>query len=126
MHPNRGPDIEARANRKVMKSSLRSMNKVIDVKAKERVRREVNAFIDRLGLEWFLEGDSQRPSFRIKDSSIERCAMWLCEEKELVEEGSGGDEIDFYLKIKNQEELEKYKGMVRKEVLRYIKRAIER
>jgi hypothetical protein len=107
-----------------MKSSLRSMDKVVDVKAKERVRREVKAFIDRLGLEWFLEGDSQRPSFRIKDSSIERCAMWLCEEKELIEKDGNG--IDFYLKIKNQGELEKYKGMVRREVLRYIKKALER
>jgi hypothetical protein len=102
------------------------MNKVIDVKAKERVRREVKVFIDRLGLEWFLEGDRHRPSFRIKDSSIEGCAMWLCEEKELLERGSDGGEIDFYLKIKNQGELEKYKGMVRREVLRYIKKALER
>jgi hypothetical protein len=109
-----------------MKSSLGSMNKVIDVKAKERVRREVKVFIDRLGLEWFLEGDRHRPSFRIKDSSIEGCAMWLCEEKELLERGSDGGEIDFYLKIKNQGELEKYKGMVRREVLRYIKKALER
>lgn len=109
-----------------MKSSLRSMDKVIDVKAKERVRREVKVFIDRLGLEWFLEGDSHRPSFRIKDSSIEGCAMWLCEEKELLEKASDGGEIDFYLKIKNQGELEKYKGMVRREVLRYIKKALER
>jgi hypothetical protein len=102
------------------------MDKVIDVKAKERVRREVKTFIDRLGLEWFLEGDSHRPNFRIKDSSIERCAMWLCEEKELIEKKANGDEIDFYLKIKNQGELEKYKGMVRKEVLSYIKKALER
>jgi hypothetical protein len=102
------------------------MDKVIDVKAKERVKKEVNAFIDRLGLEWFLEGNSHRPNFRIKDSSIERCAMWLCEEKELIEKNVNGDEIDFYLKIKNQGELEKYKGMVRKEVLSYIKKALER
>ena len=109
-----------------MKSSLRSMDKVIDVKAKERVRREVKVFIDRLGLEWFLEGDRHRPSFRIKDSSIEGCAMWLCEEKELLEKGSDEGESDFYLKIKNKGELEKYKGMVRREVLRYIKKALER
>jgi hypothetical protein len=109
-----------------MKSSLGSMNKVIDVKAKERVRKEVKVFIDRLGLEWFLEGDSHRPNFRIKDSSIEGCAMWLCEEKELLEKGSDGGEIDFYLKVKNKGELEKYKGMVRREVLRYIKKALER
>ena len=100
------------------------MDKVVDVKAKERVRREVKAFIDRLGLEWFLEGDSQLPSFRIKDSSIERCAIWLCEEKELIEKDANGTGIDFYLKIKNQGELEKYKGMVRREVLRYIKEGL--
>ena len=29
-------------------------------------------------------------------------------------------------KIKNKGELEKYKGMVRREVLRYIKKALER
>ena len=110
----------------MMKSPPDSTDKVIEVKGRDRVKKEVNAFIDRLGLEWFLEGDSHRPSFRIKDSSIERCAMWLCEEKELIERNANGDEFDFYLKIKNQGELEKYKGMVRREVLRYIKNALER
>ena len=110
----------------MMKSPSGSANKVIDVKAKERVRREVKAFMDRLGLEWFLEGRGHRLNFKIKDRSIERCAMWLCEEKELVERESGGGEIDFYLKIKNPEDLEKYKRMVRREVLRYVKKALER
>ena len=108
------------------KSPPDSTHKVIEVKVRDRVKREVNAFIDRLGLEWFLEGNSHRPDFRIKDSSIEGCAMWLCEEKELLEKGSGEGESDFYLKIKNKGELEKYKGMVRREVLRYIKKALER
>ena len=110
----------------IMKSPSESTNKVIDVKGRDCVRREVKAFIDRLGLQWFLEGDDDHLNFKIKDRSIERCAMWLCEEKELVERDSGGGEIDFYLKIKNPEELEKYKRMVRREVLRYVKKALER
>jgi len=109
-----------------MKSPLGSANKVIDVKAKERVKRGVRAFIDRLGLEWFLEGDTDHLSFKIEGRSIELCAMWLCDETELVETDLDGDEIDFYLKIKNPEELEKYKRMVRREVLRHVKRALER
>jgi hypothetical protein len=110
----------------MMKSPLGSANKVIDVKAKERVRREVKAFMDRLGLEWFLEGRGHRLNFKIKDHSIERCAMWLCEEKELVEKDSERGEADLYLKIKNPEEFERYKKMVRREVLRYVKTALER
>ncbi|UCD71991.1 MAG: hypothetical protein JSW70_03095 [Syntrophobacterales bacterium] len=102
------------------------MDKVIDVKVRDRVKREVKAFIDRLGLEWFLEGDDDRLSFKIKDHSIERCAMWLCDKKELVERNSIGGEIDFYLRIKDREELEKYKGMVRKEVLKYVKQALSK
>ena len=109
-----------------MKSTLRSKAKVIDVKARDRVKRAVRTFIDRLGLEWFLEGDGHRLSFKIKPHSIELCAMWLCEEKELVERDLDGGEIDFYLKIRNPEELEKYKKMVRREVLRYIKKALDR
>jgi len=110
----------------MIKSPLGSADKVIDVKAKERVKSEVKVFIDRLGLEWFLEGDADRPNFKIKKRSIERCAMWLCEEKELVERDSDGGETDFYLRIKDPEEFERYKRMVRREVLRYVKRALER
>ena len=110
----------------MMKSPLGATSNVIDVKARERVKREVKAFIDRLGLEWFLEGDGHRLSFKIKDRSIGLCAMWLCDEKELVERDSSAGEIDFYLKIKNREEFERYKTMVRREVLRYVKRALER
>jgi hypothetical protein len=109
-----------------MKSPLGTASKVIDVKAKERVRREVRAFIDRLGLEWFLAAAGDRLDFKIKEHSIERCAMWLCEEKELVERDSESGEIDFYLRIKDPEEFERCKRMVRREVLRYIKRALER
>ena len=109
-----------------MKSPPGSTDKVIDVNVRERVKRGVNAFIDRLGLEWFLEEDEHRPSFKIKDRSIELCAMWLCDERELVERGSNGGETDFYLEIKNPKELEKYKRMVRREVLRYVKKALER
>ncbi len=101
-------------------------DKVIDVNAKERVRSEVRAFIDRLGLEWFLVGDADRPNFKIKERSIERCAMWLCEEKEMVERNSRAGQTDFYLKIKNPEEFERYKRMVRREVLRYVRKALER
>ncbi len=109
-----------------MKSPPGSTDKVIDVKVRERVKRGVNAFIDRLGLEWFLEGDGHRLSFKIKDRSIELCAMWLCDERELVERDSSEGETDFYLEIKNPKELEKYKRMVRREVLRYVKKALER
>jgi hypothetical protein len=109
-----------------MKSPSASPSNIIDVKAKERVRREVKAFIDRLGLEWFLEGSGDRLNFKIKEHSIERCAMWLCEEKELVEKDSEADEADLYLKIKNPEEFERYKKMVRREVLGYVKKALER
>jgi len=114
------------ANGRIMKSPPGSTDKVIDVKVRERVKRGVNAFIDRLGLEWFLEGDGHRLNFKIKDRSIELCAMWLCDERELVERGSNGGETDFYLEIKNPKELEKYKRMVRREVLRYVKKALER
>lgn len=110
----------------MMKSPSGSANKVIDVKAKERVRREVKTFIDRLGLEWFLEGRGDRLNFKIKERSIERCAMWLCEEKELVERDSEAGETDLYLKIRNPEEFERYKKMVRREVLKYVKKALER
>ena len=110
----------------MIKSPLGSADKVIDVKAKERVKGEVKAFIDRLGLEWFLEGDPDRPSFKIKARSIEHCAMWLCEEKEIIDGDSKRGEIDFYLRIKNPEEFERYKRMVRREVLRYVKTALER
>ena len=111
----------------MIKSPLGSADKVIDVRTMERVKSEVQAFIDRLGLEWFLEGDSEdRPSFKIKARSIEHCAMWLCEEKEIIEGDSKGGEIDFYLRIRNPEEFERYKRMVRREVLRYVKRALER
>jgi hypothetical protein len=110
----------------MMKSPSGSANKVIDVKAKERVKKEVKAFIDRLGLEWFLEGRGDRLNFKIKEHSIERCAMWLCEEKELVEKDSERDEADLYLKIKNPGEFERYKKMVRREVLGYVKKALER
>ena len=109
-----------------MNSPSVSANKVIDVKAKECVRREVKAFIDRLGLEWFLEGRDDRLNFKIKEQSIERCAMWLCKEKELVEKDSEADEADLYLKIKNPGEFERYKKMVRREVLGYVKKALER
>ena len=109
-----------------MKSPPGSTNKVIDVKVRERVKRGVGTFIDRLGLEWFLEGSGRRLSFKIKDRSIELCAMWLCDEKELVEEESSGGTTHFYLKIKDSEELERYKRMVRREVLRYVKKALER
>ena len=111
---------------KVEEVPLGSANKVIDVKAKERVKREVRAFIDTLGLEWFLEGDRDQMSFKIKGRSIELCAMWLCDEKELVETDSNGGGINFYLKIRNPEEFERYKRMVRREVLRYVKQALER
>ena len=111
---------------RMMKLLSGSSNKVIDVKIRDRVKREVEAFIDRLGLEWFLEGDDYRSSFKIKDRAIERCAMWLCDEKELVERDSSGGEIDFYLRIKDREEFEKYKGMVRREVLRYVKQALKK
>jgi len=114
------------AHGRIMKSSLGSTDKVIDVKARERLKRGVRTFIDRLGLEWFLEGNGDRLSFKIKDRSIGRCAMWLCDEKELLERNSSGGETDFYLKIENTEELEKYKRMVRREVLRYLKKALER
>jgi hypothetical protein len=110
----------------MIKSPLGSADKVIDVKAKERVKGEVKAFIDRLGLEWFLEGDPDRPNFKIKARSIEHCAMWLCEEKEIIDGDPKGGEIDFYLRIKNPEEFERYKRMVRREVLRYVKMALER
>lgn len=110
----------------MMKSPPGSTNKVIDVKAKERVRKEVKAFIDRLGLEWFLEGRGHGLNFKIKDHSIERCAMWLCEKKELVEKDSERGEADLYLKIKDPEEFERYKKMVRREVLGYVKKALER
>ena len=109
-----------------MKSPPELMDKVIDVRVRERVKTGVRTFIDRLGLEWFLEGDGHRLSFKIKDRSIALCAMWLCDEKELVERDSNGGATDFYLKIKNREELEKYKRMVRREVLRYVKKALER
>lgn len=109
-----------------MKPPSKPTNKIIDVKARDRVKREVKAFMDRLGLEWFLEGDGDRLTFRIKDRSIELCAMWLCDEKELVERDLSGGEIGFYLKIKNPEEFDRYKRMVRREVLRYVKRALER
>ncbi len=110
----------------MLKSPSPSTDKVTDVKVRNRVKREVKAFIDRLGLEWFLEGNDDRLSFKIKGRSIERCAMWLCEEKELVERDVSGDEIEFYLRIKDREEFEKYKGMVRREVLRYVKQALEK
>ena len=109
-----------------MKSPRESTDKVIDVKVRDRVKKEVKAFIDRLGLEWFLEGDDYRTSFKIKDRSIERCAMWLCNEKELVERDSKVGEVDFYLRIKDREEFEKYKRMVRREVLRYVKQALRK
>ena len=109
-----------------MKSPGGSTDKVINVKVRNRVKEGVRTFIDRLGLEWFLEGDGHRLSFKIKDRSIERCAMWLCDEKELLERNSNGGGTHFYLKIENPEELEKYKRMVRREVLRYLKKALER
>lgn len=115
-----------RAYEMMMKSPSPSTDKVIDVKVRDRVKREVKAFIDRLGLEWFLEGDDDRLSFKIKDRSIERCAMWLCNEKELVERDSSGGEINFYLRIKDREEFEKYKVMVRGEILRYVKQALRK
>jgi hypothetical protein len=52
--------------------------------------------------------------------------MWLCQERELVKKDSDRGEIDFFLKMKNPEEFEKYKRMERKEVLRYITEALER
>lgn len=110
----------------MMKSPPGSTDKVIDVTVRERVKRGVGTFIDRLGLEWFLEGSGYHLSFKIKDRSIDLCAMWLCDEKELVETNSSGGASDFYLKIKDAEELEKYKRMVRREVLRYVKKALER
>ncbi len=109
-----------------MNSPPGQTDKVIDVKVRERVKRGVETFINRLGLEWFLEGSRSRLSFRIKDRSIELCAMWLCDEKELVEEESSGGTTHFYLKIKDPKELEKYKRMVRREVLNYVKKALER
>lgn len=109
-----------------MKSPSIRPNNVIDFKMRDRVKRGVGTFIDRLGLEWFLEGDGHTLSFKIRARSIERCAMWLCQEKELVKSDSVRGEIDFFLKIKNPEEFEKYKSMVRKEVLRYVKEALER
>ena len=110
----------------MMKSPATTPNNVIDLKMRDRVQKGVRTFIDRLGLEWFLEGDGHTLSFKIKAHSIERCAMWLCQEKELVEKDSDRGEIDFFLKMNNPEEFEKYKRMVRKEVLRYIKEALER
>ncbi len=109
-----------------MRSSTVSSNNVIDLKMRDRVKKGVRTFIDRLGLEWFLEGDGYKLSFRIKARAIERCAMWLCQEKELVKKDSDGGDIDFYLEMRNPEEFEQYKRMVRKEVLRYIKEALER
>ena len=53
-------------NGRIMKSPPGSTDKVIDVKVKERVKRGVKAFIDRLGLEWFLEGGNHSPSFKVK------------------------------------------------------------
>jgi hypothetical protein len=103
-----------------------STDNVIDVKVKERVKKGVGTFIDRLGLEWFLEGGGHRTNFKIKDRSIGLCAMWLCDAKELVERESSGGETNFYLKIKDPGELEKYKRMVRREVLRYVKKVLER
>lgn len=93
---------------------------------RDRVKKGVRTFIDRLGLEWFLEGDGHTLSFKIKVRSIECCAMWLCQERELVKKDSDRCEIEFFLKMKNPEEFEKYKRMVRKEILSYIKEALER
>lgn len=109
-----------------MKSALGSTDKVIDVKVRERVKKRVGTFMDRLGLEWFLQGRGSRLSFKIKDRSIELCAMWLCDQTELVEEESKRGTTHFYLKIKDPTELERYKRMVRREVLRYVKKALER
>jgi hypothetical protein len=120
------PVIISYSSIKPMKSPSRSTHKVIDVKARERMRKGVRTFIDRLGLEWFLEGNGDRLSFKIKDRRVERCAMWLCDEKELVETDSSEGTTDFYLRIRNPEELESYKRMVRREVLRYVKNALER
>ena len=101
-------------------------NNVVDLKARERVKNGVSTFIERLGLEWFLEGDGYNLSFRIKARAIERCAMWLCQEKKLIKKDSDEGDIEFYLEVNNPEEFEMYKRMVRKEVLRYIKEALER
>ena len=43
-----------------------------------------------------------------------------------MERDSSGGATDFYLEIKDPEEFEKYKRMVRREVLRYVKKALER
>ena len=110
----------------MMKSPSIAPNNVIDLKMRDRVKKGVRTFVDRLGLEWFLEGDGLKLSFKIKACSIERCALWLCQERELVKKDSERDEIDLFLKMKNPEEFEKYKRMVRKEILRYIKEALER
>jgi len=110
----------------MMKSPSIAPNNVIDLKTRDRVKKGVRTFIDRLGLEWFLEGDGYNLSFRIKAPAIERCAMWLCQEKKLVKKDADGGDIEFYLEVNNPEEFEMYKRMVRKEVLRYIKDALER
>lgn len=109
-----------------MRSSTLSKNNVVDLKVRERVKNGVSTFIDRLGLEWFLEGDGPKLSFKIKPHAIERCAMWLCQEIELVKKDSDEGDIEFYLEVKNPGEFEMYKRMVRKEILRYIKVALER
>jgi len=59
------------------------MNNIFNLQWRRRVDQMVEALLRRHDLQYFLEGDYDNPSFRIKDSVVKRIAFSLCDKKEI-------------------------------------------
>ncbi len=80
----------------------------------------VEALLRRYNLEYFLEGDYNNPSFRIKGSVIKRVAFALCDKKEVIKEDENIDLIPA-----SKEELSYYEWELRRQVQKRISTILE-
>ena len=91
------------------------MNNIFNLQWRRNVDLMVDARINRYDLEYFLEGDYDNPSFRIKDSVVKKIAFALCDKKEVKKEDGS---INFIPTSK--EELSYYEWKLRRQVQKRV------
>lgn len=87
------------------------MNNIFNLQRRRRVDLMVEALLRRYDLQYFLEGDYDNPSFRIKDSVIKRIASALCDKPE-------GANLD--ITPTSKEELSYYEWELRRQVQKRV------
>ena len=75
----------------------------------------VEALLRRYDLQYFLEGNYDNPSFRIKDSVVKKIALAICDKKEVKKEDGS---INFIPTSK--EELSYYEWKLRRQVQKRV------